>query len=143
MNGETTMERGPAKRTTPKRQLESTHSDAVAEWGKAKGGKLLRNRRGMVTLPNGGKMQIGWGPNGTGDRLGYLPVRITPAMVNKVLPVFAMIEVKTDAGRLEPHQLAIIEEYRDVNAISGCARNAQDCEAILANFIAKVCADER
>lgn len=113
------------------RQPESKVNDAVKEWACVRNGVLYRNRRGMVDLPNGGKMPIGLGPNGTGDLVGYIRVQITPEMVGRTLPIYTEIESKTETGRLADHQLARIEELRDADAISGCARNAEDAERLL------------
>jgi hypothetical protein len=127
------FEAAPARKKTG-RQKESLVNDAAKEWARARNGVLYRNRRGMVELSSGAKMPIGLGPNGTGDLIGYMRVRITPEMVGRVLPIYTEIESKTDSGKLAEHQQARIEELRDVQAIAGCVRNVDDCEQIMARW---------
>jgi hypothetical protein len=116
------------------KQKESLVNDAAKEWARARNGVLYRNRRGMVELSSGAKMPIGLGPNGTGDLIGYMRVLITADMVGRVLPIYTEIESKTDTGKLAEHQIARIEELRDVQAIAGCVRNVDDCEQIMARW---------
>jgi hypothetical protein len=125
------------------KQHESAVGDANRQWARLKGGRLYRNRRGLIDLPNGGKLPVGLGPNGFPDEVGYLPVRITQAMVGRVLPVFCCIEDKTDNGVVAAHQLACIEELRDANAIAGVSRGIDDSEALLARWMERVGGDER
>lgn len=142
MAGETTMEQAPPPRPRGK-QKESAVGDAVRQWARIKGGVLYRNRRGMLDLPGGGKLPFGLGPPGYPDEVGYLPVRITPAMVGKVLPVYMIAEDKTDSGVVAEHQMRCIEEARDANCIAFVARNAQDCETAVLVWLQRVTADER
>jgi hypothetical protein len=132
----------PRKLTTarkkPKKQAESAVSEANREWVKYKGGVLRRNRRGMMTLPGGGKLPFGLSAPFIQDDVGYLPVLITPAMVGKVLPVFTVAEAKTYTGVVEPHQQAAIDELRDANCIAGVSRSADDMELLLANWLKKM-----
>src|SRR5688572_15236286 len=128
MSGGTEMEqpsRVPRK-TGP--QKEGKVNDAGKEWARTRGGELYRNRRGMVTLPNGGMMPIGLGPNGAGDLVGPVTVTVTPSMVGRRIAVYAEFESKTEVGRLAEHQLKRIEYLKDKGALAGCCRNAQDFE---------------
>lgn len=141
--GATELETAPARKKTG-RQKESTVNDAVQEWARYRNGVLFRNRRGMVDLPSGGKMPFGLGPNGYGDVVGYLTITVTPAMLNKRIAVYCMVESKFDPKvGPEPHQQKYIDEVRDAGGISGCAHNALDCEEMLSRYLEKVAADER
>lgn len=135
-NGTTPVFEKPTARSAPRgKQKEAAFEKLIGQWGQTKGGELYKNRRGMVTLPGGGMFPYGWGPNGTLDRLGWLPVRITPEMVGMVLPIFTEIESKTADGSLQENQQQRIEFLRDHKAIAGVAWGEQtvdDCERILA-----------
>jgi hypothetical protein len=113
------------------KQPEGKVNEANQQWARIRNGVLYRNRRGMFPLPNGGMLPFGVGPPGSGDLIGYLRILITPEMVGRTLPIYTEIESKTDSGRLAEHQIKRIEELRDVQAIAGCARSADDCEEIL------------
>jgi hypothetical protein len=121
---------GPQKETSVVKSVQSL-------WSAIRRGALYRNRRGMVQLSTGAMMPIGLGPNGTGDVVGYSLVRVSPAMVGKVLPIYTELEGKTDAGRLAPHQVTRIEELRDINAIAGCVRSQDDADAVYRRWIDK------
>jgi hypothetical protein len=136
-DGATEVEQPPERKPTGPQKETAVNKVVQALWSAIKRGALYRNRRGMVDLASGAKMPIGLGPNGTGDVIGYSLVRITPAMLNRVLPVYTELESKTDTGRLAPHQLARIEELRDLNAIAGCVRSAEDAESIYRSWIEK------
>lgn len=132
-----------ATRKTGK-QKETSVVKAVQElWSALKRGVLYRNRRGMVELASGARLPMGLGPNGAGDVIGYTLVQITPGMLNKTLPIYTELEGKTEVGRLAPHQLARIEELRDVNAITGCVRGIDDADAVLSRWVERVTGDER
>lgn len=131
----------PVERKQPKRQKEAAFDKTIGAWGKTKGGELYKNRRGMVTLPGGGMFPYGWGPNGTLDRVGWLPVRITASMVGRVLPVHCEIESKTDEGVLQDNQQQRIDYLLNNNAITGAAygeATVEDCERAFANWLARV-----
>jgi hypothetical protein len=130
--GATEMETKPAVKRGP--QKESLVGKANREWASAKGGRLYKNRRGLLDLPNGGKLPIGLGPNGFPDECGYLPVLITPEFIGRTIAVAFFIEDKTEDGVVAPHQLAIIEELRDHGCIAGVSRGVEDTEAIYNNW---------
>lgn len=137
--GEVTMERAPLSTTPkkPRKQAESRVNKTTQQWGAAKGGALYRNARGLAGhLPP--MMPVGVGPPGTGDELGWIPVVISPAMVGRTLPIYCELEDKTETGRLAPHQLARIEYLRDLNAICGCVRSADDCEDAYHRWLERV-----
>jgi hypothetical protein len=61
-------------------------------------GRLFRNNVGSGFALHGGHY-IEFGLcKGSGDGIGWFPVKITPEMVGKTLAVFASIEVKTPAA---------------------------------------------
>lgn len=142
LNGETEMLPAPAKRKGGK-QPESKVGEANRQWAKLKGGVLWRNRRGMLPLANGTMLPFGLGPPGFPDEVGYLPIRITQSMVNRVIPVLCCIEDKTDSGAVAEHQLRVLEELKDAGAIAGVCRNVDEAEALLQAWLAKATADER
>lgn len=119
------VKRGPQK--------EGLVNKANQLWAKLKGGELRRNRQGFAEIRPGVKIPFGLG-TGTLDLVGPIPIRITQAMVGRTISVYAEIESKTEEGVLKPHQQERIEHLRDMGAISGVARNAEDCEVILATW---------
>ncbi len=127
----TTPEFEPILKRKTGRQKEAAVDKGIGAWGKTKGGELHKNRRGMVNLPGGGMFPYGLGPNGTGDRVGHLPILITPDMVGKRLPIYCEIEAKTETGRLSPEQKERQAYLSIIGAIHGVARNLEDCEKIL------------
>jgi hypothetical protein len=133
--GGTQMEKAaPVKRG---KQAESLVGEANREWARLKGGVLRKNRRGMIDMPGGGKLPFGLAEPFILDEVGYLPVRITQAMVGRVLPVFCHIEDKTESGVVAPHQQRCIEEVRDANGIAGVSRGIEDSEALYRSWIEK------
>lgn len=126
------------QRKTPRKQAESAVNDAVIKLWRLVRGVLYRNRRGFVRLPGGGGFPYGFGPNGSGDVAGWTRVRITAAMVGKVLPIYTEFESKTEVGRLEEHQVQRIEELHGENAIAGCVRCDEDAETNYQQWLAKV-----
>jgi len=142
MGGETEIEQAPSRKTGTQKET-SVVKSVQSMWATLKRGVLYRNRRGMVQLSSGAMMPIGLGPNGTGDLVGYTLVVITPAMLNKTVPIYTELEGKTEAGRLAPHQLARIEELRDVNAIAGCVRSQEDADAVYQRWLQRAQGDER
>jgi hypothetical protein len=130
----------PSKRSGPRgRQPESASNDAVKDWARMRKGVLYRNRRGMFRLPEGGMLPYGLGPNGYGDNVGYLTIRITPEMLGREIAVYAMIECKrADKALKTPDdndpQYKAIQEVRAAGGIAGYARHAGDCEDILNNW---------
>ncbi len=88
-------------------------------------------------------MPFGLGPAGYPDEVGYLKVRITQAMVGKTLPIYMLVEDKTDTGVVAPHQQRCIDEARADNCIALVARNAQDCETGVLVWLKSVTRDER
>ncbi len=118
------------------KQPESASNDAVKAWANLRNGTLYRNRRGMLTLPSGGKMPYGLGPNGYGDNVGYLTITVTPEMVGRRIAVYTMVECKRADKALhapdpDDPQLKYILEVTDAGGIAGFARHAEDAELIL------------
>lgn len=125
----------PRKKTG--KQAESKVGEANRQWARLNGGLLRRNRRGMAALPGGGKMPLGLSEPLIQDEVGYLLVKITPAMVNHTLPVLFVVEDKTDTGVVEPHQQACIDELVAVNAIAGVSRSVTDTEALVRRWLSQ------
>jgi hypothetical protein len=126
LSGGSAMEQAAPRKKTG-RQKESAINDAVQKEARLMfRAELMRNRRGMVDLPGGGKMPFGLGGNGTGDFVGFTPVLITAEMIGRTLPIYTETEQKTKEGRVSEQQAARIEHLHDVNAICGVARQAGD-----------------
>lgn len=112
-------------------QKETPYDKANAEAAKLLYGAILwKNRRGAFRLPNGDLIPYGLGPNGTGDRIGPTPVRITPEMVGHTVAVFTMVESKTPEGVEQSHQETRIKEIRALGGIAGFARGPEDTQKV-------------
>lgn len=132
-SGGTEMKRAPEPREPrqkPRRQAESSVNDVVKLWASTKGGELYRNSRGMMPLPNGGMRPYGVGPNGSGDLVGPMPVTITPEMVGRTVAIYCELESKTPIGRVQQHQLERISKLRDMGAMAGVVRSAEDANDV-------------
>ena len=92
---------------------------------------LWRNTRGVVELPSGGRLRYGVGPNGASDLIGFVTLRVTPAMVGRNVAVFAVVEVKAPGRYATPEQRAFIERVQDAGGIAGVATSAAEARAIL------------
>jgi hypothetical protein len=125
----------PVVRKKRGKQKESMVTKAAQQEAKlAFNAVLMRNRRGMTEM-RGHKIPFGVGPNGTGDVLGWTPIRISQAMVGAVLPIYTETEQKLVDGVVAPHQQQRIEYLRDLNAICGVIREGGDFTAIVRKWM--------
>lgn len=132
LSGETVMEQ--AKPRTFKaggKQPEGLVNKANQQAARLIGGELYRNARGMMPTPSGGMRPYGLGPNGAGDLIGPIPMVITKEMVGRTVAIYSEVESKTDTGVVAPHQTARIEHLRNLGAIAGVSRNADEFNAII------------
>lgn len=109
-----------------RRVSENDVNDAIRN-ARIPGLTLYRNNRGMVELPNGGKLTYGLGPNGGSDWIGRKTVTVTPAMVGMRIAVFVAVEAKApDAGPVPDHQQTFIDDTVAAGGIAGTARSLDD-----------------
>lgn len=94
---------------------------------------------GTVALKFGRPVTLGFGyPDGkpvvgTPDLCGWTPVKITPDMVGKTLPVFTGIETKASAGgRKRDGQINFVQQLQQVGGIAGFANSAHAASEIVA-----------
>lgn len=95
------------------------------------GARLFKNHRGMFKDMQGNPRQIGIGPNGGSDLIGFTAVTITPEMVGRSLAVFTAIECKQGKGRPSPEQLKFIETVKQYGGKAGVAWCAEDAVEII------------
>lgn len=105
---------------------ESTVKDGAKALGDMHGVKLYNNAVGTFPNPRGGYFRYGLGP-GTGDKIGFKSVVITPDMVGLTVAIFCSVELKATDGILKEHQREHLEE---VNAAGGIAFVARSVERI-------------
>lgn len=122
----------PIRQSSPRgKQAESLVNKAVQQVARVQyRAELRRNRIGMVDLPNGGKLPFGLGA-GTLDLVGPVPMVITPSMVGRTVSIYCEVEQKTETGVVEQHQQDRIDHLRDMGAISGVCRSAEDFVAVV------------
>lgn len=65
---------------------------------------------------------------GSGDLIGYRVVTVTPEMVGRRIAVFTSAEVKTDAGRESPEQVAWREHINSVGGLAFVARSVEQAQ---------------
>lgn len=90
-------------------------------------GRPRRLSDGSIVLPGGRPISLGFtmvdgSPAvGTGDLVGWTPVKITPEMVGHTLPVFTMFETKESGGgdqRIDQrHFIAVVKGVGGIAAI--------------------------
>lgn len=80
-----------------------------------KGVKHLKEHQLVVVGPS--KISYGLQP-GSGDRVGFTPIKITPDMVGKTIPVFTSIEEKNEGDNLSDKQKNWHKMVLDAGGIS-------------------------
>ena len=91
--------------------------------------RLFNNDQGVAEV-NGRRISYGLG-NGSTDLVGVHTVMITPEMVGREVGIAVFAEVKTDIGRVEPHQQAFMDQMARMGCISGVVRSSKDMAALL------------
>lgn len=89
------------------------------------GCRVFRNQVGVYELADGRWLSSGLG-KGSGDRVGWRSIVITPDMVGQRLAVFLSIEVKGGGGRVEEEQLVWAQVVRDAGGRAGIAFSEQE-----------------
>lgn len=115
-------------------QLESETSPQVVQALEASGCHVFRNNRGVARF--GPRfVHYGVGPNGAGDFIGFLPVRITEAMVGHYVAIFVSAETKRPIGASYQSKQF---EWRDMvlaaGGAAGIAHRWEDGRAIVTNW---------
>lgn len=101
------------------------------------GCKLFRNNRGLAKY---GRFWVkyGVGPNGSGDFLGFLPVRITPEMVGHYVAVFVSAETKRPNGAsYDDKQFEWRDFVRAAGGIAGFVHSWEQGRALVMDFYAR------
>ena len=99
--------------------------------GSAWQGDVQRLQDGSVLIRNPRFVRFGLCP-GSSDLIGWRSVEVTPEMVGSRLAVFTAIEVKSEEGRLDPEQVAFLEQVRQAGGIGVEARSAEAaCTGVL------------
>ena len=68
---------------------------------------------------------------GSGDRIGWLPVKITREMVGQVFARFMSMEMKTAKGRARPKQINWHEAVLRDGGLSGFVRSNDDVQKVI------------
>ena len=68
---------------------------------------------------------------GSGDRIGWLPVKITAEMVGQVFARFLSLEIKTATGRARKDQITWHENVWRDGGLTGFCRNDDDVRRVL------------
>lgn len=120
----------------------------ASKWGC----RLYRNNSGMLFNRDGVPVRYGLGNISkkhnahikSSDEIGLTPILITQEMVGKKIPVFTAIEIKTDKfhmkdsyrdGSREAAQLKFINIIKELNGIAGFARNANDVDRMIEEYV--------
>ena len=93
--------------------------------------RLWKNVRGLFYDKQGNPRQVGVGPNGGSDLLGYTILEIEPHMVGRKIAVFTAVEVKQGTGRPSKEQKDFVERVRLDGGKAGVAWNNEDAIEII------------
>ena len=80
---------------------------------------------GAVVIKNPRPFKTGV-PKGYPDLSGFVPVRITPDMLNRKIAMFVAFETKTEYGKATPEQLNFLGAVADAGGIAGIVKSDQD-----------------
>ena len=92
------------------------------------GSRLFRNNIGIAHYPDA-KVKYGLRP-GSGDLIGWTPVKITAEMVGSTVAVFTSIEAKGPKTSINANQINWDEQVRYAGGLSGIVRSVEDAEKI-------------
>jgi hypothetical protein len=112
-------------------ETEGDVKDLVMQW--------YKQRSGFSYAP----VQNGLGVHGVHDRVGVIPIVVTPEMVGKTVGVFASVECKKPGRRNERdrgmsrHQVMFLEGVRVAGGLSKCVDGYEDLE-VLEGMIAEM-----
>lgn len=121
----------------PVNPSEADISPQVVQAMTASGCQLWRNNRG--TTKYGQRwVRYGVGPNGAADWIGFLPVRITPAMVGQYIAVFVSAETKRPKGaKYETDQFKWRDRVWAAGGIAGICHSWEQGRAMVSDFFAR------
>ncbi len=97
----------------------------------ARGCRVFKNPRGLLYTKTGTPVNVGLGPNGSADLIGWVPVVVTQDMVGQKFAMFLSIEVKKPKKYGRENQIDWIELVRGFGGRAGLARNNEDAAAII------------
>ena len=107
-----------------KLETENAVKDLVLQW--------FKQREGFSYAP----VQNGFGVHGVHDRIGALPITVTPEMVGKRIALFVSVEAKKPGRRNEPdrgmskHQVMFMEGVQKAGGVSVCCDGYEDLEQL-------------
>lgn len=125
--------------------LEGQIAPQVVQAMQSSGCQIWRNNRGLCKI---GKSWIryGVGPNGAGDYIGFMPVRITPEMVGHYVAVFVAPETKRPIGaKYDPKQCDWKNSVLAAGGIAGFAHSWEQGREMVTNWYArfKICKSDK
>jgi hypothetical protein len=95
------------------------------------GVRLFKNVRGLFwTMDKKRKIKAGLMAQGSGDLIGWTPVKITQYMVGSTIAVFTSIECKTKTGSAFQEQRDWINVVQKSGGFAGVARSPEDSRRI-------------
>lgn len=94
-------------------------------------GKFFKNVRGLFYTREGTPIRAGLGVNGAADLIGFVPVKITPDMVGRTVPIFASIEVKKTGGTIQENQNDWVDAVRRNGGIACVAKNTETVKKVI------------
>lgn len=105
-------------------ETEGAVKDLVLKW--------FKQHDGFSYAP----VQNGLGVHGVHDRVGAIPITVTPEMVGKKVGLFVSIECKKPGRRNEPdrgmskHQVMFMEGVKKAGGVSVCCDGEEDLLAL-------------
>jgi len=94
------------------------------------GSRLFRNNVGMLHDQKGNIVRYGLFV-GSGDLIGWTPIKITSEMVGKTIAVFTSIECKMKKGVVSDAQVIWNDMVKACGGISGIVRSQDDYFEVL------------
>jgi hypothetical protein len=115
---------------------ESDVSPQIVQAVQATGCQLWRNNSGVAKFgPRWVRYGVG---KGGSDHIGYLPVRVTEAMVGQIIAVFVAVESKRPKGaEYTQDQIDFIANVKAAGGIAGFAHSWEQGRAIFSNWFAR------
>lgn len=87
--------------------------------------------KGYTLLRNARWIDFGL-QKGSADRIGWVPVKITPEMVGEMFARFLSLEIKREDGRARKEQVIWHDIVTRDGGLSGFIRNADDVRDVIA-----------
>lgn len=89
------------------------------------GARLFRNNVGVGKSVAGSTIKFGL-HTGSGDLIGWTPVKITDEMIGKTIAVFTSIECKSSKGRIRPDQMLWKLTVKEAGGISAIVKSENE-----------------